>query len=181
MDTKLSPDFAEKLNTSNLFNNIKKTVLKIEEELLHINKTGVFFAPELYIAFCVGKDIMQNQQQIFNTTNVKWCREIDLNNGGITDIMFEIGNKQIVIEVKIRDDIHSYKRDIEKLNRLKTNSQKFFCVLLDSFAETNDKRLIELENFYGNSISKIGQHAFPTWDVIYKKQIFCNLNLYLIV
>lgn len=166
------------MNRINLFNSIKDTVLKIETELKQTNNTGVYFAPELYITFCIGKDILQNQQSVFNTTNVEWLREINLGNGGPTDIIFKIGDKYTIIELKIRDNIHSYKTDIEKLKRLKLNAQKFFCVLLDSFTVANDSRLIELENQYSDTISKIGHFAFPTWNNFYKKQIFCNLNLY---
>ena len=168
------------MNSFNLFNSIKETVLKIDIELKQINNTGVYFAPELYITFCIGKDILQNQQSVFNTTNVEWLREINLGNGGPTDIIFKIGDKYTIIELKIGDNIHSYKRDVEKLKRLSINAEKFFCVLLDSFTDTNDNRLIELESQYGNIISKIAHYQFPTWNKFYKKQIFCNINLYLI-
>ena len=168
------------MNTLNLFNSIKNTVLKIEKELKQTNNTGIYFAPELYITFCIGKDIKQNQQSVFNTTNVEWSREINLGNGGPTDLIFKIGSKYTVIELKIRDNIHSYKRDIEKLKRLNLNAEKFFCVLLDSFTPTNDGRLNELEKEYPNTILRVGHHPFQTLDDRYRKQIFCNLNLYLI-
>lgn len=169
------------LNSLNLFNNIKGTILKIDKELKEINNTGIYFAPELYISFCIGKDIFQKRQSIFNTTNVKWSREIKLSNGGITDIVFEIEDKQrqTIIEVKIRDDIHSYIRDIEKLKDLKIIGEKFFCVLVDTSPPKNDGRLTELDK-YCDTISRIDGFSFPTWNDRYESQIFCNLNLYLV-
>lgn len=179
MNEQLLPDIAEELNNL-LFNSIKETVVNIDKELKEINETGIFFAPELYISFCIGKEIMQNRLTIFNSTNVKWERESNLGNGGPSDIIFKIDhNCTIVIELKIRDKINSYKRDIEKLKRCEYHGYKFFCVLADSFKPTKDNRLIELENFYQRSILKIDHHAFSTWS-IYKKQTFCCLNLYLI-
>jgi len=169
------------MDSFQLFNSIKETVLNIDKDLKLTNNTGIYFAPELYISFCIGKDILKKQQDIFNVPNVEWLREINLGNGGPTDVIFKVGDKYSIIELKIRDNVHSYKADVEKLKRLKLNAEKFFCVLVDSFTNTNDNRLRELENCFGNTISNVGYFAFPTWNNLYKKQFFCILNLYLIV
>jgi hypothetical protein len=38
--------------------------------------------------------------------------------------------------------------------------------------------LFELEKEYAESLFQVGHHSFPTWNDWYKKQVFCNLNLY---
>ena len=169
------------MDSLRLFNSIKDTVFSIDKDLNQTNNTGIYFAPELYISFCIGKDILKRQEEIFNTTNVEWLREINLGNGGPTDIIFKVDNKYSIIELKIRDNIHSYKSDVDKLKRLKLNANKFFCVLVDTFTDTTDKRLINLENDYGNNIVKVGGVSFQTWNNLYKKNVFCILNLYSIV
>ena len=169
------------MNSVHLFDSIKDTVLNIDADLKLTNNMGIYFAPELYIAFCIGKDIIKNQKPIFNATNAEWLRETNLGNGGLTDIIFRVNDMYSIIELKIRDTVHSYKADIEKLKRLKLNAQKFFCVLVDSFEMTNDNRLIELEKENSDTILKVGHFAFPTWNNYYKKQIFCLINLYSIV
>lgn len=166
------------MNSLELFNTIKRTVLTIEDELFQMDEKGIYFAPELYVAFSIGKDVFQNREYIFGTNSVKWLRETDLGNGGPSDIIFEVDRTNTVIELKLRDNIYAYKADIEKLKRLPENTCKFFCVLLDSFSENNDARLINLELEYQNQIKRIGHHAFPTWNDWYAKKIFCNINLY---
>jgi hypothetical protein len=138
---------------------------------------GIFFAPELYISFCIGKDITKSCYNIFDTS-VEWLRETNFGNGGPTDIIFKTADTYVLIELKLRDTIEAYKADIEKLRRLNIASEKFFCVLLDSFTPSNDDRLNKLEKEYSNNLILIGHHVFPTWNNWYKKQIFCNLNLY---
>lgn len=161
-----------------LFETVKSTINEIENNLHESNKTGVFFSPELYVAFCIGKDIAKRRELIFGTTNIEWQREIDLGNGGPSDIIFKNNENYTVIELKLRGTYDSYKADIEKLKRLKIPSKKYFCVLLDSFTKNNDVRLLKLEQEYKDRLTKIGHYSFPTWNNWYQRQIYCNLNLY---
>ncbi len=167
--------------TDNLFRLIQNTIEKIDKELKDSNGTGVYFSPELYVAFCIGREISKNRNEIFQQDEIEWIREIDLGNGGPSDIVFKCEELLIVIELKLRGTYNSYKADIEKLRRLKGKYRKYFCVLLDSFTEQNDGRLIKIENEYANGIERVGHYAFPTWNNWYQRQVYCNLNLYEII
>jgi hypothetical protein len=167
-----------KPNTAKIFETIKTTVKTICDDLKDTNGTGIYFSPELYVAFCIGKEIARKKQTIFGAENVEWLREINLGNGGPSDIAFKTADTYTVIELKLRDNVHSYKADIEKLKKLPETTTKLFCVLLDSFSAENDERLKALETDYKEEINRIGHFSFPTWNNWYKKQIFCNVNLY---
>lgn len=161
-----------------LFESIKRTVLQIEEELKTSNKTGIFFAPELYVAFCIGRDVSNQRQEIFGK-DVAWTRETDIGGGGPSDILFKDHETYTVIELKLRDTVYSYRADVEKLSRIDSKHGRFFCVLLDSFTPTNDSRLTELESLYQSTLIKIDQFSFPTWNGWYtSRQVYCCLNLY---
>jgi hypothetical protein len=65
-----------KINQDNLFNSILNTVFKIEHELNDLKPSfGIFLAPELYLAFEVGKEIYKNRNSIFGKEEIKWVRE----------------------------------------------------------------------------------------------------------
>ena len=167
--------------TDNLFKTIQTTIRQIDEELKESNGTGIYFSPELFVAFCLGREISKNRGEIFPSDKVEWLREINLGNGGPSDIVFKNEGLFTVIELKLRGTYDSYKADIEKLKRLKDGHRKYFCVLLDSFTEQNDDRLIKIENEYLRGINKVGHISFPTWNNWYQRQIYCNLNLYEII
>lgn len=82
------------IDTKLLFDSIVDSIAKIKEELNQLDK-GIFFAPELYIAFKIGINIYQNKEKIFNTSNVKWHRETAFLKGSITDLAFEVDDKII--------------------------------------------------------------------------------------
>lgn len=162
----------------NLFKIIQTTIEQIDEDLKISNGTGIYFSPELYVAFCLGREISKNRKEIFRQDKVEWLREIDLGNGGPSDIVFKSEEHLTVFELKLRGTYDSYKADIEKLKRLKDGIRKYFCVLLDSFTQQNDDRLIKIEKEYLTAIKNVGHFAFPTWNNWYQRQIYCNLNLY---
>jgi hypothetical protein len=163
--------------TDLLFETIKKTIIDIESDLNIVNKSGVFFAPELYVAFCIGKEVYKNRNIIFGTDKVEWIREANLGNGGPSDICFKVDNKNVVIELKLRSTSEAYESDIQKLSRLNTNDEKFFCVLVDKIND-NDGRLINLAAISGNKIINVGQHDFLTLYSAYKSKTYCDLNLF---
>lgn len=166
------------MKETQFFETIKKEVLSIDSDLNSINKTGIYFAPEHYIAFRLGRAIYLNREIIFGIKEIEWLREIKLGNGGPSDIVFKDTNVISVIELKLRKTYYSYKLDIEKLKRLDGNYNRYFCVLLDSFSENNDDRLRKLELEFKGLLFNIGHHSFKTWNNWYENQIFCNLNLY---
>jgi hypothetical protein len=164
-------------NTGFLFEVIKETIIDIDKDLKSINGTGVFFAPELYVAFCIGKEIYKNRNQIFKNDEVKWARETNLGNGGPSDICFKVDDKNVVIELKLRSTTEAYESDIQKLSRLNESDEKFFCVLVDKLND-KDGRLINLAAISGNKIINVGQHEFLTLFSAYKSKTYCDLNLF---
>ncbi|MDX2190326.1 MAG: hypothetical protein SFY32_10710 [Bacteroidota bacterium] len=166
------------MNSNELFNSIVKSVLEIDNTLKNANNTGIFFAPELYVAFHLGLDITNNKSYIFNDyTTLEWCRETNLGNGGPSDILYKIDSKyNTVIELKIRQDYYSYEADIEKLLKLPSNMNRYFCVLVDSFSNQNDARITKLFEKY--EMEKIGSFDFETWNERYVKQVYCIINLF---
>lgn len=160
-----------------LFETLKEAVLCIDSELRQLNNTGIFFAPELYIAFCLGRDIYKNRDRIFGTSDVKWLRETNLGNGGPSDICFEVENRKVVFELKLRDTSHAYNADVEKLKRLTEIEEKFFCVLLDKIKD-DDGRLLNLVSMSQSAINNVGQYNFPTWNNWYSSNVSCSLNLF---
>ena len=161
-----------------LFQTIKTTILTIDTELKTTNNTGVFFAPELYIAFCIGRDIYKDRLNIFGTHDIEWLREINLGNGGPSDISFKTADNHIVFELKLRDTGYAYQADIEKLKKLPVTDEKFVCVLIDTIADKYDGRVDYLKSKYENEIINVGNHSFPTWNNRYSSKIDCHLNLY---
>jgi len=161
-----------------LFQTIKNTVLTIDTELNKTNETGIFFAPELYTAFCIGRDIYNDRLNIFGPQDIKWLREINLGNGGPSDISFKTGDTHVIVELKLRDTGLAYQADIEKLKRLPATDEKFFCVLVDTIENKYDGRLDNLQTKFGNEIINIGHHSFPTWNNWYSSKVHCHLNLY---
>lgn len=140
------------MNSKTLFDTIKSAIIEIETELIQLNGTGIYFAPEQYIAFCIGKAILKNKNSIFGSDTVEWVRENNLGekgqdtgSTGITDIAFRVSDRTIAIELKLRGTLGKYKADIEKLSKLPDNIDKYFCVLLDSFSENNDERVFKLQ------------------------------------
>ena len=86
-------------------------------------------------------------------------------------------DQKLVMELKLRDTIHEYEKDIVKLISMDNTFHKYFCVLLDSYTQNNDERITKLEKKYEN-LESIGHHSFYTNDGWYSKDIYCNLNLY---
>lgn len=166
------------MNNEILFEIIKTSIRDIDREINQTNGTGIYFAPELYVAFSIGQNIFKQRKNIFNSLNVLWSREINLGKKGISDIVFKHIDSYTVIEIKLRNTIDSYRADIAKLKLLKDNFNKYFCVLADSFSSISDERLISLENEYTDDITLIGREIFETWNNWYKGQIYCHLNLY---
>jgi hypothetical protein len=175
------------IDQQRLFSLISTTILDLNTGLSKLNGTGVFFAPELYLAFSIGMEIMKQSHEVFKVPDVYWDRERDLKNGGPSDIVFEqktdTENKIIsVIELKLRDTYDAYKADIVKLLRLNLpDCKRYFCVLLDSFTQENDDRLRKLESEFPGNIKQIGQNSFKVNQNWYKKQVYCVLNLYEVV
>ncbi len=143
-------------------------VIKAEHEDLEKHGEGIFFCPELALAYLIGKKIDENKRNVFGTEKkVIWQRERDLGNGGPSDIIFaDADNGHIpvlVIEVKIRSRSDLYRGDIEKLIKLNEEypcCKKIFCALVDVFKDGNkrDGRVDTIDEWVSNHKVKRIEH-----------------------
>ena len=161
-----------------LYNAIQETDEKIENELLSINRTGIFFAPELYINFQLGMFIYNHRNKIFlGCDEIEWKREQSVNGSGPIDIIFKTEKYTVLIETKLRGEIDTCFRDIMKLKNLEVNYQRFFCLLSDKFKNGQSRKILLSEKF-NNEIELIGEKIFPTWNNWYSTPVYCELLFY---
>lgn len=161
-------------NKEKLFNTIKSSIQEIETELHEVQK-GIFFAPELYIAFRIGLAIYKNKQNIFKGEKVEWLRETSFAKGSIADIAFEVDDRKYVFELKIRSTSHSYEADINKLRTLTNVDEKYFVALVDCFLNGDDGRLPILTNSVAPEAhfkDEITTHYSP-----YEKDVKCEVHM----
>lgn len=167
------------MNEKALFITIDNELKSINNELLKLRKS-IFFAPELYIGFRISKAIYMNRASIFNSSEeINWQREINLDNGGPSDIVFDYDeNKRLVIELKVRDTYNAYEKDIQKLKLLKNDEKqyiRFFCALIDTINREKDGRIQFLTKNY--NLNNGFQSEFDTAKQGYTSNIKCNLIL----
>jgi len=110
-----------------------KELMQIADNNLN-SELGIFHMPELAFAYECGKQIMQNSNNIFGENIPKWCREVDLGNGGPSDLVFQFNDEsKIVIEFKMRDTGDAYISDVDKLSKLQDRKiVKLFCAVIDT-------------------------------------------------
>lgn len=166
-----------------IFSKISEVVQK-ENELLQSlnNKRGIFYVPELALAYLIGRKIFQEREHIFESENdLKWVPEKSYHpNEGPTDLSFEVNQMPILhIEFKIRNTVDSYIKDIQKLQRLSTSAEKYFCAIIDTFNKENDDRILKLESYFKHNISRIEFVTFPTNQEFYPtKQVHCVISMW---
>ncbi|WP_026966547.1 hypothetical protein [Algoriphagus terrigena] len=168
-----------KINPELLFQTIQGVARSIENELASINETGIFFVPELHLAFEVGKKIYIHRKEIFGTNELKWVREKNLGNGGPCDLIFENDSESVVFEFKIADTWNSYEKDIKKLQSLPNEDShsyhKFFVAVVDQFREKQDGRIDYLKSF---DQLHLRMESFEVGYSGYQGNINCVLALY---
>jgi hypothetical protein len=166
--------------------NILSTIINVvdqEEATLRLADKGIFFIPELALAYIVGKEIYFNRKSVLLDENYKWIREQKLG-PGIVDLMFDNGNDKIVIEFKILNKEGEFERDIIKLKKMPDNCLKLFCALEDVFErgkdEVTNRRIFRIKKRYEESLIKIGKdYSFPTsLKVMYKQDVVCFVELW---
>ena len=168
-----------------LLYNIIVELLKSEDKELHpLTNFGIFYAPELYIAFIIGKEIKKNEITVLGRS-MDWIREIDLKNGGPTDFAFinkdkDSNGKEYAFELKLRDTYEAYCADIEKLKRLDGNYLKYFLALVDSSTKDQDKdpRIVKIEKTYPKLKRVAPFISFKTQDNWYVGDITCIVALW---
>ena len=168
------------MNEKLLYQKIYTCLKDEDQELTSLENNGIFYAPELYVAFIMGKEIKKNDKAIFGTS-AKWIREIDLKNGGPTDIVFKTEDLTYVFEIKLRDTYHAYNSDVIKLKKLDDRKYvKYFVALIDAWEKDreNDPRVTELEKLHPDlsRISKI--ESFKSNQDRYVGDICCALGIW---
>lgn len=158
--------------------------LKSEDDNLRDLKSGIFFAPEIYIAFQIGKLSKINEQELFGQ-KINWHREYDLKNGGPSDIIFQKGNQDmIVFELKICNTYHSYIKDLEKLKRIDCLSNEnvrsnFFIALIDVFEDCLPGDRVDKISEYNNVEPVVTEFKrFKTTYSKYKRAVDCVLGMW---
>ncbi|SFO60335.1 hypothetical protein SAMN04488519_10912 [Algoriphagus ornithinivorans] len=170
------------INREELYERIFEVVQDIENELYDLNKSGVFFAPELHIVFEIGKALFRNRKALFGDEKINWLRERNFGNGGPSDLAFELNPKSeyVVFEFKVADKWSSYLGDIQKLQRLKNDENityhRFFVALVDSFLGKVDPRILEVQNPFG--LKPEFKRSFPVSYSGYKSSMDCTLVIY---
>jgi len=160
------------------------SVAEQEERDLKMLGEGIFHMPELAFAYKCGKKIMQDSEKIFGSMKPKWVREVDLGNGGPTDLLFEFDNgKRIAIEFKMRDKSISYERDLQKLAKLgDENTARIFCALIDVFKKDfpDDGRQQSVEQFKGMAVHSIiePKPSFETKQNWYSSSVTCVVGVW---
>jgi hypothetical protein len=139
-----------------------------------VGAKGIFFAPELHLAFECGKSITAERQNIWGQEKFEWKREVKFDNYGLADLYFKGENKGIVIEFKILQTIDTYIGDIEKLKKLDNEKyERFFCVILGFFENQETEHIDTLADKYGDEIELVFRGAKrETWPISYRKKLF---------
>ncbi len=168
---------------------ICKVAEEENNELLEITENpsnatiGLFHMPELAFAYECGKHIMLNAKEIFGDNVPKWEREINLGNGGPTDLVFIFGDGQkIAIEFKMRDTIDSYKSDITKLSNIQDNNViKLFCAVVDVFTKDlgKDGRVQGFED--DPNIKNLCLENFVTHQTWYKTEVSAVVGVWQLI
>lgn len=171
------------MNHSEIIGNIGQHIYEMafqeNQQLSKLGK-GIFFMPELALAYLIGKDIAEHQNDIFGSTSFNWQREIK-GAGGLTDIILEYDNsKKVYIELKMSNTYHSYEKDIIKLSQIKeAKCIKLFCALIDVFKSVgpNDERIKNMDSLV--SIKKVLQsEPFDTKYDRYSQDMQCIVGIW---
>lgn len=131
------------INNNKLYACIYKAIKDENDELLQLTEKGIFSVPELYIAVVIDKSIMKNSESIFET-KVEWLRECRFNKElGPVDFAFNTEEQTYIFELKIRDTVQSYIKDIEKLKHQDESFCKYFIALTDCWKNKveSDRRI----------------------------------------
>jgi hypothetical protein len=160
---------------------IKDTVDNIDRELKEIADKGIFFAPELHIAFECGQKIFNDRDKIWRDCQYDWKRETKYENYGLADLVFEPrdkANKEYVIEFKVLQTLDQYLRDIEKLKKLPTEKyERFFCAILGFFKNQEGQHINELKKYDGLELIS-ASNAQQTWQMNYKENLFYSTTIW---
>lgn len=168
----------------NIAKEIHNVARREDDTLRRLSNEGIFHMPELAFAYDCGKAIMNNIDGVFGVRRPNWIREIDLDNGGPTDLLFKFDDgSRIAIEFKMRDTSHAYIKDLEKLSRLTdVKTARIFCALVDVFDIDlpDDGRINAVESFDKMLVTSLNEPKphFSTKENRYTKPISCVVGVW---
>lgn len=168
------------MNEQLLYKIIFDLLKKENKDLELLIDRGIFFAPELYIAFILGKKIKEKEQLIFGRS-VEWSREEKFGEIGPTDLAFKTDKDTFLFEIKLREKYHKYINDIKKLNSLNNSYKKYFLAFVDAYQSKQDKdeRIVEIENNFNNLKRVVTKFkSFDTKQRRYQGKICCVVGLW---
>jgi len=156
-----------------------KQLMEIADNSLN-QDLGIFNMPELAFAYECGKQIMQNANVLFGKNIPQWSRELNLGNGGPSDLVFNFNDgNQIVIEFKMRDTADAYFSDLNKLSELKDEKIiKLFCAVIDVFPKDlkNDGRVTKVNN--DEKTKAIAIDSFKTNQSWYTSEVHALVGIW---
>lgn len=164
---------------------IVEVAKKENSRLLNISsfnnpEVGIYHMPELAFAYLCGQEIMLSATEIFVEEIPKWEREVNLGNGGPTDLVFSFEDgRKIAIEFKMRDTGDAYIGDVDKLSNIQdSNTVRLFCAVIDAFAKNtlSDGRVVKIEKDRRTNI--IGIESFKTNQSWYKGEICAVVGIW---
>ncbi len=174
------------IDTSLIAELIYETAYSENAALHDLANEGIFHMPELAFAYECGKAIIREKVAVFGDVHAKWLREVNLGNGGPTDLVFELENgEKLAIEFKLRNTTKSYENDIIKLCNLKDeNINKLFCALIDVFdtklPDGDDARLHHIENLSDYKVEPILKRDFKAIQNCYTAPTSCVVCVWLV-
>lgn len=144
-------------------------------------EVGIFQMPELAFAYLCGKEIMLSSKEIFGEDIPKWERELNLGNGGPTDLLFTFKDGgRIAIEFKMRDTGDAYIGDVDKLSNIQdSNVVKIFCAVIDVFVKDDlcsDGRIDKIEQ--DRRTEKLALESFKTNQSWYQREVCGVLGIW---
>lgn len=176
------------LYLSRIAQKIYNVAMEENNHLLRLSKNplnpnlGLFHMPELAFAYQCGKEIMLNANEIFGENIPRWGREVKIDTGGPTDLVFTFNDgRKIAIEFKMRDTEDAYISDIDKLSNIKDhNVLRVFCIVVDVFAKdllivnnklinVKDGRVLTIQN--DSRTKKLLLKRFYTNQTWYKSDV----------
>jgi len=170
----------------NIVRKIVEVAKKENNELMKIadnnlnSELGIFHMPELAFAYMCGKKIMQDSYNIFGDNIPKWSRELKLDNGGLSDLVFEFNDEsKIVIEFKMRDTVDAYIRDVEKLSELQDKKiVKLFCAVIDTMKKDLpfDDRVKKINS--NPKTKTLYCDSFKTNQTWYKSEVYALIGVW---
>jgi len=181
------------LNMTKYIQNITDKIVQVvkteNKMLMHISnqksnsRIGIFNMPELGFAYECGKQIMQNANEIFEGNIPEWSRETQLENGGLTDLVFSFNDgTKIAIEFKMRDTSDAYISDIKKLSEIKNNQvTKIFCAIVDTMEKDlpYDGRVRNINE--DERTKELYLESFKTNQSWYKSNVYALIGLWIVV